>query len=875
MNVGKYVKPLIALILATTLLSSVMVSIGFAFISGQSPNTNKADYVTFEGTAGSDYYDSMQYSYLVNQWAMENINGYPYFVYGVDDGKAPQYGDGYYLSPGGYYSSGYIWPFFAAYKSLRVGFNDYGEFATPANSGIAYGYNSTEWAQTESWASTAVNPALWIQGWVFYMNYSRFYVQRQIEAYALSGNGSGIESGRAVYSWDGFSNPSSTSTATGLITAGSLIVSGVQVLYDSARLAVGRTTIVIKDGYYNENVAAVTLTVILNKATKYAIVYKDVKILLDPKVLISISDFAFSERYEIDVARNINPQNWAYVHYYANNGTSVYKHPLIGSRGFDTVQAFNPKLNYTFFASYWPNATQYSVADPLVPYLNQPTGVTRLLPFNFTNVPDIPAASGGEPNTPVVTVQWRYNVTMWPELLAFLAKDPNREIRFVEVAGMTDYNYYEPNPPLDANAPAYEGGTSWWQGGSTPYNQLGTEVQYLNSKVFNPEDLTEANYTPNMWNAVGQSSAATDSAAAVQLAWMLDDQPMSLFDKNDTSHQGTIPYGLSEFAGAYYEQIKLSNTTGTDTTTYQRTGLKGFAFGNYAYDPEDMLPNSPPQPIAGGWSNWTFVNQGSDSGYWAYWYPSKDPLIERWDAWHYAYYNPLYVYWDTASYDNFGWDYPPNGIQVVGGPKANWLARYFNDFGFAIDREGTSPYALAFNNAVTGSAPTSSVQTITYDFFPLSTWNTYSTAGPIGTFGYKSGYAVISIARDINGTLGLSVYGWDARDTFWANTWAGQYLSPYNTGYWIPDGTVAIILNISYGGPNMEPTGFTVVKALGTITEFGDNLFYDTHGFDRAGVIWDDYESLYYLPIVPGYYGRVWFYEKLPTISTAMVDFDP
>jgi hypothetical protein len=311
--------------------------------------------------------------------------------------------------------------------------------------------------------------------------------------------------------------------------------------------------------------------------------------------------------------------------------------------------------------------------------------------------------------------------------------------------------------------------------------------------------------------------------------------------------KGTIPYGLTEFGGNYYESFSNSGKgTGTDTTTYKRTALKGFAFDVY-----DDVVKSPPQPIAGGWSNYS-----SADGWW-YWYPSKDPLTERWT------YNGT---WDMVGYDNV--TYSPNGILSLGGMKANGLTRYFNDFCFAISREGTSAYALVNGGTVTGTAPTSDFDKATYDYFPLSTWNTNLT-----TFNYKEGYAVIALTRDVNGTRGLVVYGWDGRDTFWAAAWASQYIIGSTTG-WLPDGAVALILQITYTTANREPTKFTVVKALGTITEFGTNDFDDIYGFD-LGVTWT---GAFTVPTNPGKWTTdnypVWWYEKITTDSTAKVDFD-
>ena len=816
MNTKNYPKYIGLTLLALTLLCASFVALTSGFMKGQTPAG--ADYATFEGVAASDYYSSMQYSYKINQWAYDHNM---YRTYNPDD------------------------TYFDASKSLRVGATEYGEFATPANAGIAYGADADEWNLTESWASSAINPKYWIQGWTFFVNYTRAGVPRALMAYSIYSDMTTAEAGRKVYTW--YANYNSSDTLAQL-TNGSLTPSGVMVLYDSARLLVARASVTIHDGFYDEDFAKITFTLVFNKDTKYAIVYKDVKILLDPKVLDAIVDFAFSERYELDLARWINPSNRAYIHYYHNYENTAYQHPLTGESTYDAVQAFDMDRNYIFFAGYWPNTTEYTVYNPggLVP--DVPHGYTKVLDPG-TAVADIPSPPT-EPSTPWVIAQWRYNYAQWPNMLTWLAKEsPQREIRFVEVMGMTDYNA-DPHPALDVNA-------------TDLTNQLDTEAWYLLDQVFNPEDLTTcAGENWFMWTGLGQSAATTDSAGAGLVSvppLFRNQQPFMLFDRNDTlfpwtwsggyAGKGTIPYGLDDFGGNYYATFSNSGAgTGTDPTVYKRTGLKGFAFNVY-----DDVTESPPQPIAGGWSAY------DGTGY--YWYPSKDTLTERW------YYNNVTATWSMVGYDNVWWS--PNGILSLGGMKANGLTRYFNDFGCAISREGTSAYALINGGTVTGSAPTSDFALGTFDYFPISTWASGTTA-----FGYKEGYAVISLVRDINGTRGLAIYGWDGRDTFWAAAWASQYLGTFNS--WIPSGTVALVLHISYAGANLEPTGFTVVKALGTITELGSNAFAsDTaYGFDKAGVTWTGSFALL-LPALPTDEYNVWWYEKLPTETTAEVEFDP
>jgi len=819
MSEKNYSKNLMMLLLALTLISPMIIApsiLGFMF--GQS--SGGADYAIFEGVAGNDYYDSRQYSYKINQWAEQK---------------------GLYRSfdPGDMY--------FDAGKSLRIGTTEYGEFATPEYAGIAYGADADEWNITESWASSAIDPQYWIQGWVLYVNYTRAGVPRGLIAYALYSDMTTEEGGRKVYTW--YSNYAPCTTESE-VTEGSLSPTGIKVLYDSARLVVARASVTIHDGKYDEDFAKITFTIVFNKDTKYAIVYKDVKILLDPKVLDSITDFAFSERYELDLARWGNPSNRAYIHYYHNYNDTVYQHPLTGESKYDALQAFDMDRNYIFFAGYWPNATEYSVYSSLVPDLVDTVCDLTLLDPG-TAIADIPSPPG-EPSTPWVIVQWRYNYDNWDKMLTWLTKeDPKREIRFVEVIGMTDYNastLVKPYPALDKDA-------------GDARDQLDAEVWYLLDQVFNPEDLRGINEEPFMWIGLGQSAATTDSAGAglvPDMPQMRLQEPFMLFDRNDSMFpwiapvigmKGTIPYGLTEFGGNYYEEFSNSGKgTGTDPTLYKRTTLKNFAFGVY-----DDVTESPPQPIAGGFSAYL-------SGLDYYWYPSKDPLTERWKL--------TGTTWTLVGYDNVLLS--PNGILSLGGMKANSLTRYFNDFCYAISREGTDAYAHIDGGTVTGTAPTSDFDKPTFDYFPISTWASSKT-----TFGYKEGYAVIALGRDINGTRGLVVYGWDGRDTFWAAAWASQYLGQFNS--WIRPGTVALVLKITYAGANREPTGFTIVKALGTITELGDNDFAvdPAYGFDKTGVTWTGSFALL-LPALPtDDYNNVWWYEKLPTETTAEVEFDP
>jgi len=966
-NSKRTIKTLISLILIITMASSIWIGTGSAFIPGQSPIAPfNAPYVTFEGTAPGDQYSSMQYSYLVNQWAVENyVYNSSYYIKGnPSEGHLG-------ITPGTVVSNSSVIGssvFFSATKSLRVGMTEFGEFATPGYTGIAYGANEQEFNNTESWASLAINQAYMVQGWDFYMNYTRFGVQRAIEAYAKYSDSVSQEAARKVWSWD----PLSADVSSG-VTAGTLTPTGIEILYDSESLGVARVTTVITDGFYHEAVAQVTETLIYDKTSKLAIVYYDVKIVLAPKVLDSISDFVFQKQYEIDLAALINPSNNAYVHYFSNYTQSCYQDPLTGNYSVDVVQAYNAPGSttngnrYIFFDAIYPMASSYSVYSPLLPTIISTTtaggsttginppgsgetaqfyGFTRLLPYN-THIADIPLPVG-EPNTPLVIINWNYTQAAYPKLTTFLAKSLEREIRFVDVFGMTDYNN-DPTPALQSSDPAALAYNLTQSNEPNLVNQVDAEIQYLISTVFNPIDLTTLAY-PNevspadtgspLWVAVGQGSAATDSAgaAAVSAMWLIHGAPLGLFDINDTTHLGSIPYGLNQTTSAndgitgYIQTLnnKIAGI-GNDNTNFQSLGLINYAWG--IYDEVNAPGSNSTEPVSGGFSQNFTSTDGSDFYTYAFWSPSKNPLTERWVYVNLTVGGTLEEsYWELIGYTSedarcITWS--PNGIITIGGNFANGITRYFNDFNFAIEREGTSSTdysALLTTGAgmpnIAGAAPTNIFGLGTVDFYPLSTWNTSSwntisstTIPVVNTVGmspdgtiysnwYGPGTAIIAVAVDVNGTRGITVAGWNAEDTYWASAWASQYLNGPNNA-WVPCGAVAIVLQMSYPGPNAEPT-FNIARVLGTITEFGSNTFYLSYGtYDLAAaqtasgqpdrwtmspsfnsyydsseltenLMFGDLHTLGLSPPTPAYpvEGNTWWFEKLPTTSTASIEYD-
>lgn len=143
--------------------------------------------------------------------------------------------------------------------------------------------------------------------------------------------------------------------------------------------------------------------------------------------------------------------------------------------------------------------------------------------------------------------------------------------------------------------------------------------------------------------------------------------------------------------------------------------------------------------------------------------------------------------------------YPVSSSNIIaeGGPLANQVTEYFNSFTTAFYAEPWFTPYTPWKGAIVS----------------LSCWskNVYTNSG--GENG--TGYATIGTFLDLNGTVGLVIYGLDARDTYYASQFFyGDIIQELQT---FPSGATSIILKISYADPK-HPT-FTIVEVLGTISE--------------------------------------------------------
>jgi len=154
--------------------------------------------------------------------------------------------------------------------------------------------------------------------------------------------------------------------------------------------------------------------------------------------------------------------------------------------------------------------------------------------------------------------------------------------------------------------------------------------------------------------------------------------------------------------------------------------------------------------------------------------------------------NPTMGYYDAIGRLAFkdDWCYPSkhawpvasSNIIAVGGPAANIVSEYFNEF------------TDAFIYSTLGG------------ILALPCWSKNVYTG--------GGYAVISTYKDLNGTVGLVIWGWTGDDTYYATKWfheEGIFQLQY-----FPPCVTTIILKIDYTD---HPPTVTVEECLGTISE--------------------------------------------------------
>jgi hypothetical protein len=192
-------------------------------------------------------------------------------------------------------------------------------------------------------------------------------------------------------------------------------------------------------------------------------------------------------------------------------------------------------------------------------------------------------------------------------------------------------------------------------------------------------------------------------------------------------------------------------------------------------------------------------------------------------------------------------DYGPNSPYVMAGPGTGTRSDYIDSLGRSgLKDDWCTTWPIARSDMIFMAGPRANLGTeymneFTNVFFARSEYVVNNTQHQANTIlalscwnknNYTSGYGVISVYEDINGTIGLVFWGYTADDYYYTCKWFWSYPA----GITAPDGAVVysgieylqhenlgvtdIILHITY--PTADPTHPTVSvssERLGTISE--------------------------------------------------------
>jgi len=148
------------------------------------------------------------------------------------------------------------------------------------------------------------------------------------------------------------------------------------------------------------------------------------------------------------------------------------------------------------------------------------------------------------------------------------------------------------------------------------------------------------------------------------------------------------------------------------------------------------------------------------------------------------------------------WPITSSNMIAIGGPLANMFTSYLNEFTDAF--YGT--YVVGWGETYTSYA------TWQNKIVALTCWD--GTNKGYGAT-YDTGYAVIATYKDLNGTVGLTIWGHGPRDTYYASKFFHEEIIYELQEF--PRCVTSIILEIDYTDP-LHPT-FSIVECLGTISE--------------------------------------------------------
>ncbi len=210
-----------------------------------------------------------------------------------------------------YYS---LYPF--EKNSLTIGFSKYGEMINP------YTGHGLNYSGRDPFANEGVSMDYWLNGWFMDIRYThRTYRDRYVWAYAMFAD-------MAEHGGDWITLAASPTGAPNGGRKTNVIAwsDPITVLYDGPRRFVAKMVTHINDTDPETgkswSLVDVIFTIVFNKVKKYVIVFKDVKLTIDSKILDSPVDIQFSNRGEWDLGPS--PEWKSYAHFYHQELSTCY-----------------------------------------------------------------------------------------------------------------------------------------------------------------------------------------------------------------------------------------------------------------------------------------------------------------------------------------------------------------------------------------------------------------------------------------------------------------------------------------------------------------------------------------------------------------------
>ena len=708
--------------------------------------------------------------------------------------------------------------------SLRIGFSKYGEMID-SNNNIGLEYRGVDPFAPP--AGPSIPPAIpkkyWINGWLINITYEHIsFGRRNVWACALHAdlNQYGGPWQRVdfpgdwsnVYGWEDPRDP----PYGGRKTNGTAYTIDPIIIYNGPRRFVALLATLVNDLTPTGDevpLVWVIFTIDFNKVKKEVIVIKDVKSVMPWKVTVGNMTVQFSNRGEVDLGTpTTGYESYAYFGY---DETTVYdKNYLAGvypadyvDKQFNVLQCINPFAKAVFYAAFWPSLSQRSIAGFPEWWRSLEEG------DEYLNLKD--RLGYDEPETPFYIGEWDFELTN--------IEGKAKQFRGVTVYGLVDWH----------DADDKDMGTK---------DTLDKEVRYQLNEVFNPWDLQKA--VEKMYNRhVTFKLGPLNPDDKISLSGIINKEKE--WDTYCSFAERVIlePDGTLWVRGTQY-------TLETDGIILK----VGVPSGKWL---KILWSSGPPYETRPGRYEWIVVGRDSnpvDSVGAAMVSEAFDSLKDIHVEWagldlknenppcdtvpHILYKfggtsGPLadvplrvgyYYPWDTipklartALRNDWSSTVPitSSNIISIGGGWANVVTEYFSEF-----------------TAVVGGAPVGFP--LKAGFIPVPCWDHLAKTDPGITL--TDGYAVISTYKDLNGTVGFLVYGWNGEDTFWASTAlfeAGivikdikgrdieEPLIEYLQG--INPGVTAIVIKFDYTktgkySTDIHPVG-RIVEMLGTISE--------------------------------------------------------